>query len=141
MQGNSPQNSLKSLLVLTLLHELFIGKGAVDILRYLREGRMTSRVDVERIDSQDLLVYFQEILQPDLFLCRRWLISLREFNRSLWLFLSRREAIPHIFRLIKPESLETTFANHSQSIPLTKGQASGHACFEPLLFKLSIELR
>lgn len=86
MQGNPPQNPLKSLLILAFLHELLIGEGAIDVLRYLREGRMGGGVDIERIDSQGLVIYFQEILESDLFLCRRWLVPLREFNRS-WRFL------------------------------------------------------
>lgn len=121
MQGNAPQNSLKSLLILAFLQELLIGEGAIDVLRYLREGRMGGGVDIERIDSQGLVIYFQEILESDLFLCRCWPVSLREFNRSWRFFLSRREAIPHIFRLIKTESLDATFANHNQSIPLKRG--------------------
>lgn len=51
MQGNPPQNPLKSLLILAFLHELLIGEGAIDVLRYLREGRMGGGVDIERIDS------------------------------------------------------------------------------------------
>lgn len=69
MQGNSPQNSLKCLLILTFLHELLIGESAVYILCNLREGRMSGGIDIERIDSQALIFNFQEILKPDLFLC------------------------------------------------------------------------